>query len=67
MENADPRGVVLDFGKHRGVLLTETPAGYLTWMANEGGLSKTWRGLAKIELDRRSTERELDSSRHRVL
>lgn len=46
-------GIVLDFGKHKGELLTRVPVSYIRWMANEVGLRGDWQALAKAEHERR--------------
>ncbi|WP_169334783.1 putative quorum-sensing-regulated virulence factor [Gilvimarinus chinensis] len=43
-------GVVLDFGKHNGELITRVPVSYLRWMANNGTKMAEY---AKAELERR--------------
>lgn len=44
--------VMMPFGKHKGLPMTQVPVGYLSWMVNER--SQLWRE-AQAELDRRGT------------
>ena len=48
----DTRGLVCDFGRHKGQLYTRIPAGYLLWMVNHNHRSAA---IARAELDRRGT------------
>lgn len=43
-------GVVINYGKHMGVLITRVPAGYLRWMVNENA---PLADVARAELVRR--------------
>ena len=53
MIHINTHGVTLDFGKHRGTLLTRVPLSYLKWMLNESTMAPRWRELAKAEFERR--------------
>jgi len=56
-------GIVLDFGKHAGTLLTRVPVSYLRWMANETDK----KDMALAELKRRGTILpELELSGHSI-
>ena len=48
-------GIVMEFGKHAGQLLTRVPVSYLFWMVNQNEMEQRWRELAKAELDRRGS------------
>lgn len=54
MADLNTENVRLEFGKHRGELLTRVPLSYVKWMANEQQLAM--RDLAVAELKRRGTE-----------
>lgn len=65
-------GMVLDFGKHEGQLLTRVPISYLKWLAN---INSPWAPAAKAEIDRRGhkvptvdlSPHAIDNASHRVL
>lgn len=46
--------VVVDFGKHKGMLWTRVPKDYLRWLANQGVEHRSL--MAKAELERRGTK-----------
>lgn len=53
LTDTNTHGVILDFGKHKGQLLTRVPVSYLKWILNETSMSPKWRELAKAEFERR--------------
>lgn len=50
MSELNTHSVVIEFGKHKGQLLTRVPVGYLRWMINENSQMAEY---AKAEMDRR--------------
>jgi hypothetical protein len=46
-------GIIIDFGKHKGELLTRVPIGYIRWMANTKDMAENWKELARAEHERR--------------
>ncbi len=52
-EHKSTHGVTLDFGRHKGQLITRVPVGYLKWMVRE---HHDPDGFAAAELARRGTE-----------
>jgi hypothetical protein len=61
----DTHGLRIEFGKHRGELVTRLPIGYLKWLINEGS---DFAAVAQAELDRRgiTTPTELEVSIHAI-
>lgn len=53
MKDLDTHNVRIDFGKHKGELVTRLPLSYLRWMINEGTRMSDY---ARAELDRRGGE-----------
>jgi hypothetical protein len=49
-EAINTHGVTMEFGKHRGELMTRVPASYLKWMVNTGAQQSD---LARAEIERR--------------
>jgi len=60
----NPHGVTMDFGKHKGELITRVPVSYLRWMINE----KTPQSeVAKAEFERRGdTMPKVELSGHAI-
>ncbi len=57
-------GIVLDFGKHKGGLLTRVPAGYLRWMVNRDAPQADY---ARAEIERRGHKLpEVELSGHAI-
>jgi exodeoxyribonuclease X len=55
-QTAEPKHYTkLNFGKHRGMKLTEAPADYLGWLRDgRHDMDADWRHCAKLELERRA-------------
>lgn len=57
-------GVVMPFGKHKGMLLTRVPVSYLKWMVNSGA---EMSDLARAEIERRGHSMpEVELSGHAI-
>jgi len=64
MTDIDTHGVRLEFGRHRGELLTRVPVSYLKWMLNA---KHSQANLAQAELKRRGTVTpDLEVSGHAI-
>lgn len=62
-----PLFTIVDFGKHRGTLLTEVDGGYLDWLANkEHTMGDDWRWNAKREIQRRVEAPEIARAAERA-
>jgi hypothetical protein len=60
----NPHGVKMEFGKHKGELITRVPVSYLKWMINEKTLQ--W-AIAKAEFERRGdTMPKVELSGHAI-
>ncbi len=65
-DTINTHGMIVDFGKHRGVLYTRIPVSYLRWMVNS---DHSRRDVAQAELDRRgidSADRDVEISGHAI-
>lgn len=62
--SVNTHGVVLNYGKHKGMLLTRVPVSYLRWMINE---KAPMADLAKHEFERRGdTMPKVELSGHAI-
>lgn len=52
----DPPNVVMDFGKHKGSLLSDVPVDYLRWALREVTAPDAFRDIIRDELHRRKHE-----------
>lgn len=60
-------GQTLGFGKHKDMLWTRCPIGYLKWLLNQQDMPKHRKDIAQAELDRRGTVTpDLDVSGHAI-
>jgi len=60
-------GLIIDFGKHRGMPWTRVPVGYLFWCVNSLPENHSGRAIAQAELDRRGSKLPtLDLSGHAI-
>lgn len=60
-------GQTLGFGKHKDLLWTRCPVGYLKWMVNEPNMAAERKAIAAAELERRGTATpDLDVSGHAI-
>ena len=53
---------VLNFGKHNGKSIEKLPSGYLRWLAQQSNTDlEYWANLAKVELEQRGEEEDLEA------
>lgn len=67
MSRPDYEGKTLGFGRHKEVLWTRCPVGYLKWMVNEPTMAAERKTIAAAELARRGTATpDLEVSGHAI-